>query len=249
TYVGENIETLTTFSNYKLFFTYKDKKVIEIRDELNRTVQYKYDGDYLTHVVHVDQGITRYTYDEKGYISSITDQNGQTYTKNFFDEKGRVASQYFPNDDVCNITYNDSKKEVTFYYNKSQRTEKTRFNKDGLITHVFYEDGTAEEYKYDDYENKIYIKDRNGFETHRIYNEFGSLLKETLPNGLKTEYTYDENENLIKEADNNGKEIIYAYDSESNLIKEQTKISVGEWKTESYTYDSKGRISSKTDGN
>ncbi|SDP16473.1 RHS repeat-associated core domain-containing protein [Clostridium gasigenes] len=249
TYVGENIDTLTTFSNYKLFFTYKDKKVIEIRDELNRTVQYKYDGDYLTHVVHVDQGITRYTYDEKGYISSITDQNGQTYTKNFFDEKGRVASQYFPNDDVCNITYNDSKKEVTFYYNKSQRTEKTRFNKDGLITHVFYEDGSAEEYKYDDYENKIYIKDRNGFETHRKYNEFGSLLKETLPNGLKTEYTYDENENLIKEADNNGKEIIYDYDSESNLIKEQTKISVGEWKTESYTYDSKGRISSKTDGN
>ncbi|MBU3134569.1 hypothetical protein KPL40_19360 [Clostridium gasigenes] len=81
TYVGENIETLTTFSNYKLFFTYKDKKVIEIRDELNRNVQYKYDGDYLTHVVHVDQGITRYTYDEKGYISSITDQNGQTYTQ------------------------------------------------------------------------------------------------------------------------------------------------------------------------
>ena len=49
--------------------------------------------------------------------------------KNFFDEKGRVSSQEFPNDDVCNITYNDSEKEVTFYYNKSQRTEKTRFRK------------------------------------------------------------------------------------------------------------------------
>ena len=33
---------------------------------------------------------------------------------------------------------------------------------------------------------------------HRIYDEFGSLLKETLPNGLITEYTYDENKNLIK---------------------------------------------------
>ena len=165
TYIGENIESFTTFSNYKLFFTYKDGKVIEIRDELDRTVQYKYDGDYLTHVVHVDQGSNKIYLDEKGYISSITDQNGHTYTKNFFDKKGRVTSQYFPNDDVCNITYNDSEREVTFYYNKSQRTEKTRFNKDGLITHLFYEDGTTEEYKYDEYQNRVYTKDRNGFES------------------------------------------------------------------------------------
>jgi RHS repeat-associated protein len=249
TYIGENIETLTTFSNYKLFFTYKDGKVIEIKDELGRTVQYKYAGDYLTDVIHVDQGITRYTYDEKGYISSITDQNGHTYTKNFFDKKGRVIRQDFPNDDTCKITYDDSEKEVTFYYDKSQRTEKTRFNKDGLITHLFYEDGTTEEYKYDDYQNKIYIKDRNGFETHKLYDEFGNVLKETLPNGLITEYTYDENGNLIKETDNEEKEIIYAYDSSDNLIDKKTKISVGNWTTERFTYDSCGRILSKTDGN
>ncbi|EKQ50971.1 RHS repeat-associated core domain-containing protein [Clostridium sp. Maddingley MBC34-26] len=249
TYIRENIETITTFSNYKLFFTYKDEKVIEIKDDLDRTVQYKYAGNYLTDVIHVDKGITRYTYDEKGYISSITDQNGNTYTKNFFDKRGRVIRQDFPNDDSCKITYDDSEKEVTFYYTKSQRTEKTRFNKDGLITHLFYEDGTTEEYKYDAYQNKVYIKDRNGFETHKVYDEFGNLLKEAMPNGLITEYTYDEKGNLIKETDNEGKEIIYDYDSSDNLKSTKTKISVGNWKTESYTYDSYGRILSKTDGN
>ncbi|MCB2340725.1 DUF6531 domain-containing protein, partial [Clostridium estertheticum] len=188
TYIGENIDILTTFSNYKLFFTYKEGKVIQIKDELNRTVQYKYEGQYLTEVVHVDRGITRYTYNEDGFINSITDQNGQTYTKNFFDIRGRVTKQDFPNGDTCNITYDDAEREVTFYYLQSQRTEKTRFNKDGLITHLFYEDGTTEEYNYDDYQNKIYTKDRNGFETHKEYNAFGSLLKETLPNGLSTEY-------------------------------------------------------------
>ena len=249
TYIGENIKTLTTFSNYKLFFTYKDGKVIEIRDELNRTVQYKYNGDYLTDVVHVDKGITRYTYDEKGYISSITDQNGNTYTKNFFDKKGRVIKQEYPNGDVAEASYDDGEKENTFYYHGSKRIEKTRYNRDNLITHNIYGDGTTEEYKYDDYQNKIYIKDRNRFETHRVYNEFGSLLKEILPNGLITEYTYDENENLIKQIDNEGKEIIYTYDSEDNLKNKKTKTLVGEWKVESYTYDSKGRILSKTDGN
>ncbi|AGX41800.1 wall-associated protein WapA [Clostridium saccharobutylicum DSM 13864] len=249
TYIGENIETLTTFSNYKLSFTYKDGKVIEIKDELGRTVQYKYTGNYLTAVIHVDQGITRYTYDEKGYISSITDQNGNTYTKNFFDKKGRVIRQDFPNDDTCKITYDDSEKEVTFYYTKSKRTEKTRFNKEGLITHLFYEDGSTEEYKYDEYQNKIYIKDRNGFETNRVYDEFGNLLKETLANGLITEYIYDKNNNLIQEKDNEDKEISFAYDSIGNLLEKKTKISVGNWTTESYKYDSYGRILSKTDGN
>ncbi|OOM73581.1 putative deoxyribonuclease RhsB [Clostridium puniceum] len=249
TYIGENIETLTTFSNYKLFFNYKDGKVIEIRDELDRTVQYKYDGDYLTDVIHVDRGITKYTYDQKGYISSITDQNGNTYTKNIFDKKGRVIKQEYPNGDIAEASYDEGEKENTFYYHGSQRTEKYKYNNDGLITHVFYEDGSIKEYKYDDYQNKIYIKDRNGFETHKVYNEFGSLLNETLPNGLSTKYTYGENENLMKQTDNEGKEIIYTYDSEGNLTEEKTKISVGEWKTESYTYDSSGRILSKTDDN
>ena len=157
-YIGENIESIKTFSNYKVFFTYKDGKVIEIKDDLDRTVQYKYDGDYLTDVIHVDKGITRYTYDKNGYINTITDQNGHMYTKNFFDKKGRVIRQDFPNDDSCKITYDDSEKEVTFYYEKSKRTEKTRFNKDGLITHLFYEDGSTEEYKYDECATRCNMK-------------------------------------------------------------------------------------------
>ncbi|OOM11653.1 RHS repeat-associated core domain-containing protein [Clostridium saccharobutylicum] len=249
TYIGENIETLTTFSNYKLFFTYKDGKVIEIKDELGRTVKYKYDGHYLTDVIHVDQGVTTYTYDNKGYISSIKDQNGNTYTKNFFDKKGRVIRQEYPNGDVLTVDYDDGEKESTFYFRQSKIKKVYRHNKDKLITHLFYEDGTTEEYKYDDYQNKTYIKDRNGFEVHKVFNEFGNLLSESLPNGLKTEYTYDENHNLIKEADNKGKEILCSYDREGNLLEKKTKISVGNWTTESYKYDSYGRILSKIDGN
>jgi YD repeat-containing protein len=137
TYLENQIETITTFSKYKLYFTYKDNKVIEIKDELGRVVQYKYNGDYLTEVVHVDRGITRYTYDDKGYISSITDQNGHTYTKNFFDRKGRVIRQEYPNGDIAKISYDFSEREMTFYYEQSERTERTKYNEAGLVTHVF----------------------------------------------------------------------------------------------------------------
>lgn len=97
TYVENNIDTLTTFSNYKLFFTYKDNKVIQIKDELGRTVQYKYDGDYLTEVVHVDQGITRYTYDEEQNLIKEFDNEGKeilnTYDKlgNLIEKKTKIS--------------------------------------------------------------------------------------------------------------------------------------------------------------
>ncbi|MEW8956325.1 DUF6531 domain-containing protein, partial [Clostridium sp.] len=249
TYIGDSIDTLTTFSNYKLYFTYKDNKIIQIKDDIGRTVQYRYTGDTLTEVVHVDYGITAYTYNEEGYINSITDQNGKTYTKNFFDNEGRVIAQEYPNGDICEISYDDERLENTFYYHQSKRTERVRYSKEGLITHVFYEDGSTEEYIYDKYENKIYEKNRNGFETHRTYNEFGSLLEEIFPNGLKEEYTYDENQNPLTKVDNSGKEIIYTYNENGTLNTEKTKISVGEYTSESYTYDSYGRILTKVDGN
>ena len=200
-YIGNNIKTLTTFSNYKLFFTYKDGKVIEIKDELGRTVHYKYEGDYLTEVVHVDRGKTRYEYDENGCLTCITDQNGNSYDRNYYDKKCRVIRQDFI-DEECVVTYDDSEKEITFHYTNSNRTEKTRYNNDKLVTHKFYSDGTTEEYGYDSHQKRIYEKDRNGNETFRVYNEYGSLLKETKPDGLITEYSYDENQNVIKETDN-----------------------------------------------
>ncbi|WP_294354435.1 RHS repeat-associated core domain-containing protein [uncultured Clostridium sp.] len=249
TYIDKNIETITTFSNYKLFFTCKDNKVIQIKDELGRTVQYKYDGDYLTEVVHVDQGITRYNYDDNGYISYVTDQNGQTYIKNFFDKEGRVIRQEYPDGDFVEISYDEGERENTFYYHNSGRVEKVRYNEDALITKSIYEDGSTKEYGYDEYQNRNYEKDRNGNITRREFNIYGSLLKEELPNGLIKEFIYDEDQNLIKEFDNEGKEVLYTYDKTGNLLEEKTKISVGKWKTEKFTYDSFGRVLTKTDAN
>lgn len=96
TYQGACLAHIRTFSGYGLDFTYQGTKVVEIKDGIGRTVQYKYEGDLLTEVIHVDYGATRYTYGEEGRISSITDQNGQTYTKNKYDHQGRVVEEEYP---------------------------------------------------------------------------------------------------------------------------------------------------------
>ena len=248
-YNGNYIDYITTFSNCRLYFDYKDNKIIQIKDDLGRVVQYIYNNGYLTEVVHVDRGITRYSYDDKGYITSITDQNGHTYTRNVFDNRGRVIREDYPNGDACIINYNDADRETTFYYEQSNIQERYRYNSLGLVTHCYYEDGSYEEYRYDEHENKIYTRDRNGNETKREYDDYGNIIKEIFPNGLIKEYYYDDSLNLEKQIDNGGSELYYSYDKNNNIIERKEKISLGKYRVTRYEYDSYGRIVKKNENN
>ena len=60
---------------------------MRLTDAIGRYVAYTYDGDHLVSVDQNGRGITRYTYDKKGYISAITDQNNKRYTENIFDSR------------------------------------------------------------------------------------------------------------------------------------------------------------------
>ena len=66
---------------------------MRLTDAIGRYVAYTYDGDHLVSVDQNGRGITRYTYDKKGYISAITDQNNKRYTENIFDSRGRVTGR------------------------------------------------------------------------------------------------------------------------------------------------------------
>ena len=41
----------------------------------------------MTYVIHADEGITQYEYDEQGLIDAVTDENGVKYLKNSYDER------------------------------------------------------------------------------------------------------------------------------------------------------------------
>ena len=70
-------------------------RILQITDEIGRRTQYRYEGDYLVDVVHTDEGITHYEYDENGRITAVTDQNGSRYLENEYDIKGRITKQRF----------------------------------------------------------------------------------------------------------------------------------------------------------
>ena len=66
---------------------------MRLTDAIGRYVAYTYDGDHLVSVDQNGRGITRYTYDKKGYISAITDQNNKRYTEKTYHDGRELVTK------------------------------------------------------------------------------------------------------------------------------------------------------------
>lgn len=181
------------------------------------------------------------------HITQVIDQNGHAYVANEYDNDGRVTAQYYLDGTKSILTYDLKKRENTVYIEGLGRTERYRYNKDFLVTHTGYDDGTWEEAQYDQWTNRIYEKDRNGNTTRRLYDSMGNLRRETLPSSQTWEYQYDAMGNLLEKKADTGEEVHYAYDQNGFLIEESEKIREGEWKQRQYKRDDYGRITEMTD--
>ena len=60
------VKTISAFSHYLgcSFFFNIIWKIVQITDGIKRWTQYRYDGDLLTDVIHADQEIVHYEYDQ-----------------------------------------------------------------------------------------------------------------------------------------------------------------------------------------
>lgn len=200
-YQEAHISQVVTSAGYVLDFRYEGDRIVEVRDEAGRSIRYKYEDDCLKAVCHVDEGVTTYHYDEKHHITQVIDQNGHAYVDNEYDDAGRVIVQRYLDGTKSILTYDSQNRENTVYIEGLGRTERYRYNKDNLVTHTYYEDGTWEEIDYDQWTNHIYEKDRNGNVTRRQYDGQGRLCEETLPSGQTWEYCYDDRGELLKKGE------------------------------------------------
>ena len=246
-YEESRIDKVITSTGYELNFQYENNRIVEIRDELGRTIRYRYEDDCLKAVCHVDEGVTTYHYDNAYNITQVIDQNGHAYVTNEYDNKGRVIVQHYLDGTKSSISYDTEKRENTVYIEALGRTERYRYNKDFLVTHTFYDDGTVEEVGYDQWTNHVYEKDRNGNVTKRNYSVTGLLLEEELPSGQKWIYEYDEKGNQLSKKANTGETLWYRYNDSGFLIEEAIKLKDTVWKKTSYNRDRYGRIISQTD--
>ena len=112
------------------------------------------------------------------------------------------------------------------------------------MTKIEYQDGTTEEYGYDEWQNCIYEKNRRDAVTRRTFTEDGHKIKEEFANGLTINYAYDGNGNCTKEWDNAGGCTRYRYDENGNLAEKSILCDAkhAHYKTLRYGYRRNGSL-------
>jgi len=218
--------------------------LLTLKDENGNTYNYEYDLiNRVTKVTNPDFTYKTASYDDVNNKITITDENNHTLT-NYFDGLGRLIKEEHPY----------GFKEYTYYYNGKLKTSKdelghiTSYEYDvlGRTKKIINPDNSEKEYLYDDINNKITFFDENDHKKEYYYDNNQRLIKvkEFTATTYVTEYTYDTISLIqIKDALNNTKN--FNYDDLERL----TGITYPDSTIESFTYDTMGNLTQKTDQN
>ncbi|MFR4352026.1 MAG: hypothetical protein ACLT3H_10215 [Roseburia sp.] len=245
-YEGERLTRITTPLGYSLDVEIRDGRLIQIRDHMGRTMQYRYENGFLSDVIHMDEGVTHYEYDSHGYLERAVDQAKVTYLENRYDDAGRVVLQTLANGDTYRADYRPEKNRVIIVSSVHDKTVEHCYNEFGEILETSYQDGTKERYGYGENGHRTSRTDRLGRKTTWTYDEAGRLIGEVRPGGLKTISRYDDAGNQFSRSDNTGRQTIYGYDERHNLIlkREGNGTQIKETR---FSYDWMGRVTEVTD--
>ena len=246
TYDNGRLQRITTPFGYELDVKLREGRLIQLKDSMGRTMQYRYENGFLSDVVHMDLGITHYQYDRRGYLVKAVDQAKVTYLQNQYDDAGRVVLQTLANGDTYEAEYHPESRRVTVRSSIGQKEVHYQYNSKGEILTMAFQDGTRTEYEYDENGHRVRQTDRLNRATCWSYDHLGRVTEEVRPGGGKTVSQYDDADNLICRSDPAGRQTVYEYDSHHNrtLEREESKRAARERRL---FYDRSGRITETVD--
>ena len=246
--------------HYNVYDQIDTYEIVDTEGEAHRQFYLKYldtakvASEYDGNNIKVD-----FTYDttkESGRIHSLYVDKAGEATRTLYDDTNFNPYQ---------ITYPDgTKEELEYYPNGKLKTKTDRANHKtdyfyddkGNLEKVHYDDGSEEQYTYDDNRNvlskKIIDKNKKEFITHNTY--VGNNLVDTeLPNKEHITYTYDPDvsysQMLTKTVGDKTTKYFYYEDndaSEGHLKGLLQKIETQLGLTTEYTYDQAGRLITET---
>lgn len=204
--------------------SYEDGKTTSTDANGNVTV-YHYDGQFRTTKTEYPDGTTESrSYNDAGYLASVTDRMGVTTTYTY-DGAGRVTTE--------TKTATPAGEPLVYSYT---------YTASGEIATVTDALGAVTTYTYDNQNRLTSITDAEGGVVSYTYDEKNRPVSMTDANGTTT-YTYD-GANVISMTDAEGGTWTYTYDA----MNRQLSVTNPEGETESTTYDAKGRVIAETDG-
>ena len=247
-YYNDELDRIITALGYELKLTMRKGRLVQVTDGLGRTMQYRYENGLLSDVIHMDQGITHYEYDEQGYLTKAVDQAKVTYLENQYDNRGRVVLQTLANGDTYKAEYLDEERQVRVHSSIGKKTVLYCYGKECQILSMRFTDGTETAYEYDEAGYRIQELNRLGQITSWRYDEIGRLISEQSTSGLTATYVSDEEDDLKEKTDNANRQTQYFYDGKHNLIEVKERVTGnGAAISRLYQYDRKGRLVQETD--
>ena len=173
------------------------------------------------------QQITRYEYDAKGNMTTVSDSLNNS--------KVMARYTYDSNDNLSSVTYGNGT-STSYTYNEGNMI-KTVTNKNADSIKMSY-------YDYDYYlDGNVSQQDRNGVNCYYDYDEFSRIIDEDYGRE-EIDYYYDAagNRTLKKICDDNGDtDVNYTYDLNNRLLEESTDYySKNETDVTKYVYDNNG---------
>ncbi len=204
---------------------------------------------------------TRYAYDKKNHLTSVTDACGNT-TRAEYDSAGNLTKLTDGEGNVTAFAYDGRNRPVkktdgngnveTYVYSGSYLTE-TRVN--GRVTDRFAYDtmgqlkshrdgaGNTTAYTYDLLLRNTSIRQPEGGTITISYGKTGLVESIRDARGGITAYTYDKGNNITSVTDACGNRYEYTYDANENRLSEKDP----EGNVTAYSYDAMDRLVKKTD--
>lgn len=199
-----------------------DNLISKISGPISGTVSYQYQEKKLISVTDNFGKVINFNYNNENNLTQIIKADGKS-----------VNLQYEYNSalkkNVCNRVINENGYSEYFNLDYPNKT----------MIHTTY-DGKNEIYKFDEYGNTVYLKDKNENITQIETNENELVKKFTKNNAYKT-FEYDDNFRIKKCYLENGGTVLYDY----NQFGQITKITDADGFTRSYNFDNKGNLTSE----
>jgi YD repeat-containing protein len=224
--LGNRLTGITYPDTTSVSFAYDGRgRRTSVTDQNGKVTSYAYDdADRLTTVTDAAQNVTTYAYDLENNLTSITDANQHT-TSFVYDAFGRVTQTAFPSSLTENYVY-DAIGNLTSKVDRKNQTILYVYDALNRLTHKGYPDATGVDYVYDLAGKIKQVSDPTGSYGF-AYDNMGRLI------GTTTQYSF-----LPGITYSNG----YGYDAASN----RTSFTAPDGSTNTYAYDTLGRLSSLT---
>jgi len=205
----------------------------------------------------------RYRYDNNGNLIASVLPDTTTYT-NSYDSKGNVTGVTNPLNQTNLFSYDSPFNQLTGFKDPKGNPVTYSYNSQGNITGITYSDGTKQQFGVDSVGNITTSVNRRGSGMNYTYNKDGELLSKQYADGSKVSYTYDGHGNLLTATDATGV-IALEYDTADRLTNisypggrslqfsynadgQRTKMVSQDGYTTNYSYDTRGRLKTLTDG-